>query len=94
MIAFPQCLNIIENLLQNVTDQLKQENINSTTKHTKIEEYKGLIIKLGVDPENREAIRILMQNQEAETQALRKKLKMLTYEHAQKTKMLQAEKEE
>ena len=49
-----------ERLLEKVTNQLKQEKENSRVKQIQLDEYKNLVIKLGIDPAYGEGIMIIL----------------------------------
>lgn len=79
-------------LLEKVSNQLRKEKTNYGAQHIQNEEYKKLIIKLGVYLEEMEVIKTLLQNTKFEMQPLRNKLKIFGTEHAQTTKLTQVEK--
>lgn len=73
--------SIAEALLEKVLNQLKLEKENSKALTTQNEELKKLIVKIGVNPKDRSAIRKLLQGAETKIQVLMKKLKMPSIEH-------------
>ena len=66
-----------ENMLAKVIRQCKMEKANSRALTTQNEELKKIIMKIGVDPNDKAAIQKLMKSAEAEISSLRKKLKLL-----------------
>ena len=61
-------------LLGKVIGQLKVEKVNSRALQTQNEEFKNLIIKLGVNPEDKTTIQKFLQGEEFEMKMLRKKV--------------------
>lgn len=76
-----------------VINQLKLENSNSIILHTQNKELKKLIVKLGVNMEDKFVVQKLLQRAESEIQVLRKKLKLPTIEHVMAPDVAHVEKE-
>jgi len=70
-------------MLEKACIKVKQEKANSRALHLLNEYYKELIIKLGVNPEEKTIVESIIQGSQFEIQELRQKLKMLAYEHVQ-----------
>lgn len=62
---------------------MKLEHANSRALNFQYEEYKKVIIKLGVNPEDKTIIKALFESKEYEVQSLRRKLKLSIAEHVQ-----------
>ena len=67
-----------ENMLGKVIKQLELEKENSKALTIQNEELKKIIVKIGVDPNERSAVQKLLQSTESEISALKKKLKLPT----------------
>lgn len=70
-----------EKLLEKATTRLKQERAESRSLHMQNESLKELIMKLGVNLEDKVAFEALLQSSKAKIQDLRQKLKMSASEH-------------
>ena len=82
-----------ENMLAKVIRQCKMEKANSRALTTQNEELKKIIMKIGVDPNDKAAIQKLMKSAEVEISSLRKKLKLLATEHSMAVEVAEVEKE-
>lgn len=80
-------------MLEKAVNQLKLEKTNSRALNTQNEELKKLIVKIGVNPEDKIAVQKLLQGAETEIQVLRKKLKLPSIEHPMATEVAEVEKE-
>lgn len=83
----------LENMVSNVTNQLKQEKIATRIMYMKIDELEQLIIKLGENPKEATSIQDLIKSRDIEIQVLRRKLKMHNIEHLQTPKLEEVQKE-
>ena len=81
------------NMLEKVIKQCKMEKENARALTTQNEELKKIIMKIGVDPNDKAAVQKLMKNAKAEISSLRKKLKFPATEHSLATKVAEVEKE-
>lgn len=59
-------INKVENLLEKVATKLKQERANSRVLHMENEKLKELIVKLGVNLEDKAAFETLLQSSQVE----------------------------
>ena len=82
----------IENMLAKVVKQCKMKKANARALTTHNEEMKKIIMKIGVDPNDKSAIQKLMKSAEAEISSLRKKLKLLAAEHSLAAEVAEVEK--
>lgn len=71
----------VEKLLEKVAHRLNQEKSNSRDLDIKNENFKDLVVKLGVKTEDRLAIETFLKGSQVDIQELRNKKRMLSNEH-------------
>ena len=79
--------------MEKAATRLNQEISNSKYLHMKNERFKELIVKLGVNPEDKITSEALLQRSQVEIHELRHRVKMLVIEHAQSKELAQVEEE-
>lgn len=83
----------LQNSLNNTLFELKMEIMSSLTKDTKIKSLEGLVIKLGLDPSDIDAIQKIIKKKNVDIQTLRKILNLPTTKHPQTHEIGEPEKE-
>lgn len=74
-------------VLEKVSTKVKHEKSNSKSIHLHNWGFKELVVKLGVDPNDKATIDAIIQGSHSEIQSLRHQLKMHASEHVQKKEL-------
>lgn len=76
-----------------IENQWKQEKVVKRKKQIRINELEQWIIVLGLDPNDANFLQALIKSKNIEIQVLKKKLKMLYFDHVQALKLQEMQRE-
>jgi len=84
-------INRADTYVEKISNKVKMEKIKSRELYLHKESYKEMIIKLGIDLEDKLMVATILKSTQQENQEVRRKLKMLGGEHIQTEELTQVE---